>query len=249
MTASLSPEDHAKTGEVALVVGVGPGLGRSLCAVFAEAGMTVAAGARDVARLNADLDALPADIRARITAYPVDVTVKESVDALVAAVRESLGVPDLVVYNAGTHKRGGLLEIEAADLEAAWRSACLGAFHVAQAAVRAMAPRESGTLLFTGATASLRGGAGFINLAVPKFGLRALAQSIAREYQPQGLHVAHVVVDGQIDGPKLRARQPDRDPATTLDRDAMARTYLALHRQDKRAWTQEIDLRPAPERF
>jgi len=249
MTDSLTPADAATPEECALVVGVGPGLGRALCAVFAEAGMRVAAAARDVGRLEGDLEALPEAVRGRVRAYPVDVAVRESVDALLAAVREAQGVPEVVVFNAGAFEPGGILEIDPADFERCWRVGCLGGFHVGQAAARAMVPRGAGTILFTGATASLRGGARFANLAVPKFGLRALAQSMARELHPQGVHVAHVVVDGQIETPKLHARQPDRDPATTLDPVAMAGTYLALHRQDPRAWTQELDLRPAPERF
>jgi NAD(P)-dependent dehydrogenase (short-subunit alcohol dehydrogenase family) len=150
-----------------------------------------------------------------------------------------------VVFNAGAFKPGSLLDLDPAELERCWRVGCLAGLHVAQAALRRMQPRGRGTVIFTGATAALRGSANFAALAVPKFGLRALAQSMAREFGPQGIHVAHVVIDGQI----ASARHADRAAETLLDPAAIAETYYQLHRQHPSAWTLETDLRPAVERF
>lgn len=244
MTATAAPASFG----TALVVGVGPGLGLALCSVLAEAGMTVHAAARDESRLAGTIGSLSPQVRP----HACDAADRASVDALFEAVLATSGVPDLVVYNAGTFERGGIAEIDPADFERCWRVGCLGGFHVGQRAAQAMLagePASGGnrTILYTGATASLRGGAGFANLAVPKFGLRALAQSMARELGPKGIHVGHVVIDGQIETPSLKARSPDRDPATTLDPEAIARVYLDLHRQDPRVWTHEIDVRPMTE--
>ncbi|NBB82892.1 MAG: SDR family NAD(P)-dependent oxidoreductase [Alphaproteobacteria bacterium] len=247
MTATAVPP----VSQTAVVVGVGPGLGLSLCSVLAEAGMVVHAAARDESRLAGTIGSLSPQVRP----HACDAGDRASVDALFDAVLGDTGVPDLVIYNAGAFAPGGIAEIDPAEFERCWRVGCLGGFHVGQRAARAMladtAAAEAGprSILFTGATASLRGGARFANLAVPKFGLRALAQSMARELGPQGIHVGHVIVDGQIDTPKLRQGSPDRDPATTLDPDALARLYLDLHRQDPRVWTFELDARPMTERW
>jgi NAD(P)-dependent dehydrogenase (short-subunit alcohol dehydrogenase family) len=145
----------------------------------------------------------------------------------------------------------GILETPVEEFERCWRVGCLGGFLVGRAAARAMLARvegggPGGTLLFTGATASLRGSARFHNLAVGKFGLRALAQSMARELQPRGIHVAHVVIDGQIAGP---GDNQERSLAAMLDPDAIAESYYQLHRQPRSAWTLELDLRPWVEKF
>lgn len=234
----------------AVIVGVGPGLGLSLCQVLAEAGMVVHAAARDESRLAGTIGSLAPQVRP----HACDAADRGSVDALFDTVLAETGAPHLVIYNAGTFEPGGIAEIDPADFERCWRVGCLGGFHVGQRAAQAMlaaGPPETGSrsILYTGATASLRGGARFANLAVPKFGLRALAQSMARELGPQGIHVGHVIIDGQIETPKLQARSPDRDPATTLDPDALARLYLDLHRQDPRVWTFELDARPMTEKW
>lgn len=229
--------------ETAIVFGVGPGLGWSLVRRFAADGMRVAMAARR----RDELERLRDEAKlAGVTAHACDVTRRDDV----AAVYDALAAaPDLVVFNAGAFEFGGILDIDPADFERCWRVGCLGGFHVGQLAAARMVPRGRGTILFTGATASLRGSARFANLAVPKFGLRALAQSMARELGPQGVHVAHVVIDGQIATPRLFDRQPDRDAQTTLDPDALAETYLQLHRQPSRIWTMELDARPSTERF
>jgi NAD(P)-dependent dehydrogenase (short-subunit alcohol dehydrogenase family) len=144
---------------------------------------------------------------------------------------------------------GGILELTPEQFDDCFRANCSGALYGAQEVLPAMLEKERGTLILTGATASLRGSANFAALATGKFGLRALAQSMAREFGPQGIHVAHVVIDGQINTPSLRETQPDREEHTTLSPDAIADTYWQLHAQDPTAWTLELDLRPAVEEF
>jgi len=231
------------TKTVALVVGVGPGLGSALARRFAEAGMAVAMARRNPEKLSE----LAEEIDGR--AYRCDVTDPASVETLFEAVDRDLGAPGLVVFNAGAYQRGGILEIAPEDFERCWRIGCLGGFLVGQAAARRMVAAGEGTILYTGATAALRGSAGFMNLAVPKFGLRALAQSMARELGSKGVHVAHVVIDGQIAGDRPGYRPEERGEDSVLDPAAIADAYYRLHLQPKNAWTQEMDLRPWVERF
>ena len=230
----------------ALIVGVGPGLGAALGRCFADAGMAVALGARN----PQSIEGYAAEIGARARAYACDTTDEASVDRLFDAVVADMGTPRLVVYNAGAFVPGSILEIETAAFERCWRVGCLGGFLLGQRAARRMLEGDvdgpRGTIVFTGATASLRGSAHFANLAVGKFGLRALAQSMARELGPQGVHVAHVIIDGQIAHPKLGGALPDDQ---RLDPDAIAANYLMLHRQQRSAWTHELDLRPWSETF
>jgi len=201
-----------------------------------------------VIRRNADkLGALAAEIGG--TAYACDATDAGAVEETFAAVTRDLGTPALTVYNAGAYRPGGILEIDPADFEACWRIGCLGGLHVGQAALRRMVPVGAGTIIFTGATASLRGSAGFANLAMPKFGLRALAQSMAREFGPRGIHVAHTIIDGQIAGERPGRRPEERGADTLLAPAAIAEAYLHVHEQPRSAWTQELDLRPFGEKF
>lgn len=230
---------------VAVVAGVGPGLGLALVEKFAREGMAVAALAREPARIEALL--AQRDISAA-RAFACDVAETASVAATFAATEDEMGTPLLVVFNAGAFKSGGLLELSAAELERTWRIGCLGGFNVAQEAVKRMIEVGRGTVIFTGATASLRGSARFAALAVPKFGLRALAQCLAREFGPKGIHVAHVVVDGGIGHPGFLSAASDQ-PDATLAPEAIAEAYWQLHRQHRSAWTQELDLRPWVERF
>ncbi|EEG08519.1 SDR family NAD(P)-dependent oxidoreductase [Pseudogulbenkiania ferrooxidans] len=241
------------TGKVAVIVGVGPGLGCALAQRFARAEMHVALVARDVKKL----EGLAADctgVHHAGRAYGCDATDEAAVEALFQNIRSDLGEPDLVVYNAGRFAPAGLLDTSREEFERCWRVGCLGGFLVGRAAARGMVARienggAGGTILFTGATASLRGSAGFHNLAVGKFGLRALAQSMARELQPKGIHVAHVVLDGHI-----RPQSPGElgtapNPDDMLDPAAIAEAYYQLYRQPRSAWTHELDLRPWTERF
>lgn len=239
--------------ETAIVVGVGPGLGAALARRFAREGMNVAGAARDGAKLASlmeELDSLDGHSRA----YTCDAADETAVDRLFSDVRRDLGEPHLVVFNAGAFVRKGILETSVEDFERCWRIGCLGGFLVGRTAARAMLARierdgTAGTIIFTGATASLRGSAMFHNLAVPKFGLRALAQSMAREFQPRGIHVAHAIIDGQIKAPRPGYREEERGPDAVLDPDAIAEAYFRLHRQHRSAWTHELDLRPWVEKF
>jgi NAD(P)-dependent dehydrogenase (short-subunit alcohol dehydrogenase family) len=225
------------TKEHAVIIGVGPGLGAALVERCAREGLAVSAGARNAERLRALLDQRGLKDAA---SHACDVTDQANVDDLFEAAISVHGVPSLVVFNASGYARGSVLDLTASQVEAAWRVGCLGGFHVGQAAARAMAPQGRGSIIFTGATASLRGSANFAPFAMAKFGLRALSQSLARELGPKGIHVAHTIVDGQIgDDPndaKLR-------PAEIAD------AYWHLHRQARSAWTLELDLRPWTEKF
>jgi len=234
--------------KVVAVVGVGPGLGRALAVRFAQGGFSVAL----VARQDASLRPVQSEVEGlggAVHSYACDATNEKNVATTFARIREELGVPEALVYNAGAFKAGDILELSPSDFEQAWRVNCLGALLTAQAVVPGMLERGRGSILYTGATASLRGSARFAGLAVGKFGLRALAQSMARELGPQGIHVAHVVIDGAIDSPRVRTMFPARDPKTFVAPAAIAESYWNLHAQDPSAWSHELDLRPWTEKF
>ncbi len=235
-------------GKVAVVVGVGPGLGCALAERFAHAEMSVALVARDISRIEG-LASDCAGISHGSRAYACDATSEAAVEELFSRIRGDLGEPDLVVYNAGRYQPASLLETTLEMFENGWRSNCLGGFLVGRAAARGMVARGSGTILFTGATASLRGSAGFHNLAVGKAGLRVLAQSMARELHPKGVHVAHVVIDGRIRPPRTGQLGNPAGPDDMLEPAAIADAYYQLFNQPRSAWTQELDLRPWVERF
>lgn len=233
---------------MAAVVGVGPGLGAAVAKRFAREGYAVGLFARG----EASLREVQREIEAaggRALPCPSDATNEASMHEAFERLRAELGAPEVLVYNAGAFTVGGVLELEPAAFESAWRTNCLGGFLSAREVLPGMLERGHGTLLFTGATASLRGSAGFAGLAVGKFGLRALAQSLAREFGPRGLHVAHVVIDGVIDTARSRAGTPGPEATALLSPEALAETYWHLHRQHPSAWTLEVDVRPAGEKF
>lgn len=233
---------------VAAVVGVGPGLGAAVARRFAREGYAVALLARREESLSGAREEIEAGGG---TALPVtaDATEAGSVAGAFETVRSELGDPEVLVYNAGAFQMGGILEITPEDFDDCLRANCSGALYAAQQTLPAMVEAGRGTVILTGATAALRGSARFSALATGKFALRALAQSMAREFGPQGIHVAHAIIDGQIETPRLRQSAPDRDEATTLSPDAIAETYWRLHVQDPRTWTLELDLRPSGESF
>ena len=224
----------------ALIVGAGSGLSASLARAFTREGMRVALAARDTGKLQD----LARETGAR--AYACDAAQREAVEALFAALDDA-GAPDVVVYNASRRARGPVAELDPAEVEQAIAVTAFGGFLVAQAAVRRMLKRGRGAILFTGASASVKGYAQSAPFAMGKFALRGLAQSMARELAPRGIHVAHVVIDGGIRSAH-RAERPDR-PDSLLDPDAIAETYVHLLRQPRSAWTWEIELRPWVENF
>ena len=238
----------ASARRVAMVVGVGPALGGAIARRFAREGFALGL----MARSEAAVRPIETDIVAgggQALGVLGDATDARDVDQGFRRITESLGSIDVLVYNAGAFQMGGVVDVTAEQFEHSWKANCFGGFLSAQKVLPDMLAREKGTLLFTGATASLRGAARFSCLAVGKFGLRALAQSLAREVGPRGVHVAHVIVDGQIDTPRMRAAAPGREKSTLLSPEALAETYWHLHAQDPSAWTQEIDVRPASEKF
>jgi NAD(P)-dependent dehydrogenase (short-subunit alcohol dehydrogenase family) len=233
------------TDQTAVVVGVGPGLGAALVRTFATEGYTVVAAARTASKLGG-FEHEQKNVRVRLV--DCDATEQADVERLFAA-SESLGSLAVAIFNAGAFVRSGILETDAAEFERCWRVGCFAGFLVGRAAAQRMTKRGSGTILLTGATASLRGGPGFVNLASPKFGLRAVAQSMARELGPKGIHVAHVIIDGQILSERYAHLAQERGLDSLLDPDEIAQSYLMLHRQHRSAWTHELDLRPWGEKF
>ena len=234
--------------KVAAVLGVGPGLGAAIARRFAGEGFAVALMARreeSVAAVREEIE----DSGGEARPIPTDATDSGSVAASFERVRGELGDPEVFVYNAGAFQMGGVLEVSPPQFDECFRANCAGAFYAAREVLPAMVEAGHGTVLLTGASAALRGKARFSALAVGKFGLRALAQSMAREFGPQGIHVSHVIVDGQINTPRLREMSPDREDHTMLSPEAIAETYWQLHSQDRTAWTLELDLRPAVESF
>jgi NAD(P)-dependent dehydrogenase (short-subunit alcohol dehydrogenase family) len=233
---------------VAAVLGVGPGLGAAVARRFAGEGFGVALMARTEGSV-ADVSEEIEDEGGTALSVSTDATDPDSVGSAFERVRGELGDPEVLVYNAGAFQVGGILELSPEQFDGCFKASCAGAFYSAQQVLPAMVEAGRGTILLTGASAALRGKARFSALAVGKFGLRALAQSMAREFGPQGVHVSHIIVDGQINTPRIREMMPDREDHTLLSPDAIAETYWLLHSQDRTAWTLELDLRPAVESF
>jgi NAD(P)-dependent dehydrogenase (short-subunit alcohol dehydrogenase family) len=225
----------------ALIVGAGSGLSASLARLFARNGMKIALAARSTAKL----EGLAAETGASV--FACDATQRAAVETLFAGVESAHGAPDVVVYNASFRTRGPFVELEPADVEKAIAVSAFGGFLVAQQAARRMLPKGEGAILFTGASASVKGYAQSVPFAMGKFALRGLAQALARELQPRGIHVAHFVIDGGIRSDR-RPPSPDK-PDALLDPDAIAQSYLHVLQQPRSAWTWELELRPWVESF
>ncbi len=232
--------------EVALIAGAGPGLGAAMARSFAKDGMNIALAARDTKKLAALVKEISAH-GVEAYAFGCDVTREVHVIDLFKRVIGEVGAPSLVVYNVEQFVPGTVLEMETSTFEDCWRAMCLGGFIVGREAARSMMGMGRGTLVYVGATASIRGRQGYVNLAVGKFGIRALAQVMARELGPMGIHVAHVIIDGGILSPK--ASVDAEINMSGLVPEEIAGTLLNLHKQHKSAWTQEMDLRPWIEPF
>jgi len=234
--------------EAAIVAGVGPGLGASLARAFAREGYAVALLSRrrdSSAPVAAQIDSEAG----RTLALPVDVTDRRAVLEAVAKIHGELGTITALAYNASGFGRGNFLDLDPDIIRQSFEVGVMGAVHLAQAVIPEMLKAGHGFISLTGATASLRGRAGFAPLAIAKSSLRILGQSLAREFHPQGIHVVHVIVDGQIDTPKRRAQHPDRPANTVIPPDAIADAVVHALNQPRTAWTHEIDIRPSLETF
>ena len=229
------------TYKSALIVGAGRGLSASLARLFAGEGLRVALAARDTEKLA------PLCSETGAKAFACDAVQPDQVARLFTAVEAASGAPDVVVYNASARARGPVAELVPAEVERAIMVSAFGGFLVAREAAARMVPQGHGAILFTGASASVKGYPLSAPFAMGKFALRGLAQSMARELAPQGIHIAHFVIDGAIRNPG-RVEPPDR-PDSMLDPDAIAASYLGVLHQPRSAWTWEVELRPWVERF
>lgn len=238
----------------AVIIGAGDATGSAIARAFARDGLTACVNRR--AR-NADaLEALAASISDegwKARAFPGDAREEADMVALFDTVEAEVGQVDVAVFNIGANVNFPITEMTAQVYRKVWEMACFGGFLMGREAARHMQTRGAGTIIFTGATASLRGGAGYAAFSGAKAALRMLAQSMARELGPKGIHVAHVVINGAIDTAFIRERHPDFDNAKAaglvLSPDAIAAQYVMLHHQPRNAWTHELDLRPWGESF
>jgi NAD(P)-dependent dehydrogenase (short-subunit alcohol dehydrogenase family) len=231
----------AKKYSKVLIVGSGSGLSASLARLFAHGGFKVALAARNTEKLAPICDSTGA------TAFSCDVSDPDQVSRLFQDVDSKIGSPDVVVFNASARSRGPFISLDVGEVEKAIRTSAFGGFLVAQQAAKRMVPNGHGAILFTGASASVKGYAQSAPFAMGKFALRGLAQSMARELAPLGIHVAHFIIDGGIRNPG-RTEPPD-NPDSLLDPDAIATNYLHVLHQPRSAWTWEMELRPWVERF
>ena len=228
--------------ETALIVGAGPGLSSSLTYLLLKNKFKVAIAARNVVKLATLAQTSNVDV------FACDASNINQVQTLFKKLDETLGTPDLVIYNPSARVRGGIVEVDPEDTQKAINITCFGAFLVAQEAAKRMVKRGSGSIFFTGASASVKGYANSSVFAMGKFGLRGLAQALARELHPQNIHIGHFIIDGGI---KADHRPERNDPGddSMLDPEAIANTYLQFHRQNRSSWSWEIELRPWLETF
>lgn len=251
MTEASSAWTPRKGSVLIAGVGASQGLGAAIARRFAAGGYPVAIAGRSADKLNATADELKAS-GAQVVSIVGDVTQAGDVAGFVAAA-EKLAPLAVAVHNAGSNRPAPFLKVSAESFEQHWREHALGGFHLGQAAIPVLLANGGGTLIFSGASGSLRGKANFSPFAGAKAAVRNVAQSIAREYGPQGIHVGHVVIDGGIEGERLLTMRPqlkeERGPDGMLNIDAIADAYWVLHHQHRSAWTLELDLRPWSENF
>ena len=234
-----------------LAVGAGDAIGAAVARRFAKGGYAVAVARRDPdksAALVEEIEAAGGTARA----FAVDTRDEDQVAALFADVERTVGPIEVCLYNAGANARFPIAETTSEMFHKVWLLGCFGGFLTGREAARYMVPRGKGAILFTGATASLRGGSGFAAFASAKFGLRAVAQSLARELGPQGIHVAHLIIDGGVDSPVVHARRRRAagdetlqfEPDSLMNLTSIAEAYWMLSQQSRDAWTHELDIRP-----
>lgn len=240
--------------KTALIIGCGDDTGAAIARAFADEGLHVCLSRRP--RHSDKLELLAKSIRAGgglATPCPVDARDETSLCALFETIEKTIGPLEVVVFNIGANVRFPITETTSRVFRKVWEMASFAGFLTGREAAKYMVPRGDGTIIFTGATASLRGSAGFSAFASAKFALRALAQSMARELGPKNIHVAHVVIDGAIDTNFIRSILPDvdakREQDAILNPDHVAANYVMLHNQPRSAWTHELDLRPWSEKF
>ena len=246
---------EGRKSEVALLIGAGDAIGTAVARRFAAGGYAVCVARRSAEksqRLVQEIVSSGGVARAVST----DVRDEEAVQALFAQVEAELGPVEVCLFNAGANVKSPLIETSARIFFKAWELACYAGFLTGREAARYMMPRGRGTILFTGATASIRGGSGFAAFAAAKFGLRAVAQSMARELAPKNVHVAHLIIDAAIDSEAIHGRlsaatgaMPDLAPDSLIQTSSVAEAYWALHNQSRDGWTHELDLRPYSERW
>ncbi|MGA1783539.1 MAG: SDR family NAD(P)-dependent oxidoreductase [Candidatus Puniceispirillaceae bacterium] len=229
----------AQDKETCIIVGAGSGLSASLARLFSAENMSVVLAARDIQKLKGLREEINCDL------VQCDVTNIDQVESLFAQTDQILGKPSVVVYNPSARIRGDITSLDPAKTKLALETTCYGAFLVAQQAAIRMTKIGRGSIFFTGASAGIKGFPNSSVFAMGKFGLRGLAQSLARELQPKNIHVAHFVIDGVISSES----RPDTGEQTLLDPDEIAKTYLHFHRQDRSVWSWEIELRPWVEKF
>lgn len=240
--------------KTALIVGAGDATGAAIAKAFAREGYVACVNRR--ARNADQLETLAQSIRAEgyaAQAYPGDARVEEDVVAMVDAIERDVGPIEVAVFNIGANVNLSILEMTAQVYRKVWEMAAFSGFLMGREVAKRMVQRQSGTIIFTGATASIRGGSGYAAFSGAKGALRMLAQSMARELGPHNIHVAHVIIDGGIDTAFIRSIRPDFDAAKAADKllspDAIALQYVSLHKQHRTAWTHEMDLRPWAETF
>jgi hypothetical protein len=244
------------SGPVALLVGAGDAIGAAVARRFAAGQLQVCIARRDATKAQALIDEVAA-AGGSARAFSVDARQESEIQALFATVERDVGPIEVCLYNAGSNVNTPLVDTSGTLFRKAWELACYGGFLTGREAAHYMVPRGKGTILFTGATASMRGGSGFSAFASAKFGLRAVAQSMARELGPRNIHVAHLVIDGGIDSEairkRLRARLGDAvdslPPDSLIQTKSIAEAYWNLHVQPRNGWTHELDLRTAIERW
>jgi NAD(P)-dependent dehydrogenase (short-subunit alcohol dehydrogenase family) len=246
--------EGGKSG-VALLVGAGDAIGAAVARRFAAGGYSVCVARRDAEKSRNLVEGINAS-GGIARAVGTDVRSEEAVQALFAEVEEELGPVEVCLFNAGANVKSPLVETSAKLFSRAWELACYGGFLTGREAARYMVPRSRGTILFTGATASVRASAGFAAFAAAKFGLRAVAQSMARELAPKNIHVAHLIIDGAIDSDAILKRlsaatgvMPDLAPDSLIQTSSVAEAYWALHNQSRDGWTHELDIRSYGERW
>ena len=242
--------------KVAVIVGAGDAIGSAAGRRFARGGYTVCLIRRSLEKAAPHVAAIQAE-GGQAHAFNTDARDEAAMTALFETIEREIGPIELCLFNAGANTQMGTLETSGTLFERVWRLACFAGFVTGREAARHMLTRGRGTILFTGATASLRGGAGFAAFAAAQAGLRAVAQSLAREFGPLGIHVAHLIIDGGVDSPAIHARRlarlgpdaPPPEPGSLIALDTVAEAYWTLHTQPRDGWTHEMDIRPSVEKW